>query len=886
MLRKAIFILTKVGLSFGLGILIFDHTILAQVIPDNTLPANSLVTSDGNTAVITGGTTAGNNLFHSFEQFSIPSGNSSYFNNTSNIQNIFSRVTGSSVSIIDGAIKANGTANLFLLNPNGIIFGPNASLNIGGSFLGSTADYFQFSDGSKFSAVEPQTTPLLTISRPLGLGFGLNPGQIYVQGNGHELRVADPTIAVGSPLVGSGESSMGLRTDQGETLALIGGQVTLDGGILTAPSGQIQIGSVAGGIVGLSLTPADLSFNYDNVSSFRDIQLSNGALIDASGTLNSQISTQSRNLYLKDRSLILISNFGDQTFGKINIDATDSVVLTGIANTVNLNPYSSGVAITKGILSQNLSMLKGVDITISAKDLVIQSNSTIATTSFKEGRGGDITVKVLDSIKIMGKPPIDFLFLPSGIGSLNLNLGQGGNIGLSGKYLFIQDGGLLTTQTWGPARGGDILANFSEGIEISGGFPISPASNSFIPSTFGTISISDGDTGNVLVNTREVRIKNGGRINATTAASGRAGDIKINATNSVEVAGRIPSSTGNALYNLSQIVSSATQNNSFLLQFLSLPNLPQGKSGDVRIDTNKLIIQDEGQVSVINEGTGDAGIIKIGSPLVFLDTNGSLTAETRNGVGGNIKINSDDLFVMRRNSRISTSAGNAQAGGDGGQININTKFIIAPPLENSDITANAFKGEGGNVNITASTIFGLVPRSREELQTLLRTDNPNELDPSRLPSNDVTAISQTNPSLSGQVTLNRLDTEPRQVLTNLPQQLVDLSRLIAQGCSGSGDNVGKITSEFIITGRGGLPPQPGDPLRAEARVINNATIESVKEQGLVLENTMLVTGSNPSQLVEAQNLVLNAQGEMVLTAQLPNATPDNSSSTQVTCYAP
>lgn len=423
MFKKIILNSVKASLLFRLKVLAFSQTSLTQVIPDNTLPNNSLVTPNGNTFIINEGTTKENSLFHSFEQFSIPTGNTAYFNNASNIQNIFSRVTGSSISSIDGLIRANSTANLFLINPNGIIFGPNASLNIGGSFLGSTADYFQFSDGSKFSATEPQATPLLTISRPVGLGFGLNPGQISVQGNGHELKFADPTLSAGSPIVGSGESSMGLRTAFGKTLALIGGQVTLDGGILTAPSGQIQIGGVAGGMVDLSLTPAGFSFNYDSVNNFRDIQLSKRALIDASGTLNSQISTQGKNLYLNDSSLILISNFGDQTSGKININATDSVVVTGVTDIKSLDFSISNAPITKGILSQNLSIFKGADIAISSKDLTIQSNGTIATTSYQEGRGGNITVKVLDFIRIIGKPPIDFLFLPSGIGSLAFNLG-------------------------------------------------------------------------------------------------------------------------------------------------------------------------------------------------------------------------------------------------------------------------------------------------------------------------------------------------------------------------------------------------------------------------------------------------------------------------------
>ncbi|HAA26531.1 MAG TPA: hypothetical protein DCE56_01160, partial [Cyanobacteria bacterium UBA8553] len=109
-----------------------------QVAGDGTL-STTVTSSNGLSFIINNGQRAGDNLFHSFSQFSIPTGGSALFNNAVDVKNIISRVTGGSVSQIDGLIQTNGTANLFLINPSGIIFGPNAQLNIGGSFVASTA---------------------------------------------------------------------------------------------------------------------------------------------------------------------------------------------------------------------------------------------------------------------------------------------------------------------------------------------------------------------------------------------------------------------------------------------------------------------------------------------------------------------------------------------------------------------------------------------------------------------------------------------------------------------------------------------------------------------------------------------------------------------------
>jgi large exoprotein involved in heme utilization and adhesion len=195
---------------------------------------------------------------------------------------------------------------------------------------------------------------------------------------------------------------------------------------------------------------------------------------------------------------------------------------------------------------------------------------------------------------------------------------------------------------------------------------------------------------------------------------------------------------------------------------------------------------DGASVAVESRGRGIGGNLTLQADRLQLNRKGFITAETASSQGGNIRLDVNDLILLRGNSNISATAGTAQAGGDGGNIILNSKFIAATPRENNDISANAFTGSGGKVNITAQGILG------------------TQFSPRSTPFSDITASSDF--GISGTVTLNTPDVDPIRGTTPLPTGLVDTNALISSSCLARRNRQGR----FIITGIGGLATQPDD----------------------------------------------------------------------------
>ncbi|BAY30311.1 filamentous hemagglutinin family outer membrane protein [Nostoc carneum NIES-2107] len=675
----------------------------AQISSDGTLPTPSNVNQINNVFEITGGTQAGNNLFHSLREFSIFNGSEAFFKlspNASNIVNIITRVTGGSISNIDGLIRENYGANLILINPSGINFGANAQLNIGGSFLGTTASSLIFADGTEFSATNTQNSPLLTISVPVGLQFGQNPAAIRVQGTGHNFTVSNPIF---SPVTRSNNLT-GLRVQPGQTLALIGGNLSLDGGTLTAESGRIELGSVAGGLVNLNPIVGGWTFNYQGVPSFSDIELSQQALADASGS-NGFIQVQGRNLTVRDGSLVLIQNQGFEPNNSIQVNTSESVKVSGASTDGNIR---------SSLTNETVGLGNGGDVAVSTKNLVVEGGASIVAKTFTPATGGNININAFDSLQVNGAS----VFNPSVTSSIvaaTFGPGNSGNNTISTRSVSATGGGTITSASFGSGKGGNLNVNAADAVKIMGVEP-----NFFAPSALFVTAFNAGNSGNLTLNTPRLTVQDGGRVGTLTSASGAAGNVTINAPEFVEVKGTVLGSV-----NPSLIGSSANLVDPSLQQLLGLPPVPSGASGNVTINTGQLRITDGATVTARNDGSGNSGFVKVNAGSILVDSGGSITSELGGGIrqgqffffspvtllgekGGDIAISTQNL-VVRGGASISTATFTDRAGGN---VDVNASdsvevsgFIPFNPNAISFISASTFGlGKSGNINLSTGKL--------------------------------------------------------------------------------------------------------------------------------------------------------------------------------------
>ncbi|MBD2328073.1 filamentous hemagglutinin N-terminal domain-containing protein [Alkalinema sp. FACHB-956] len=801
-------------LGGGVGLLSSVEFAQAQVIPDGTL-STTATSPNALDFTIDNGARSGGNLFHSFSQFSVPTGGSAFFNNALDVQNIFARVTGSTASNINGLIKANGSASLFLLNPSGILFGPNASLNLGGSFIGTTANSVKFGDGTEFSAVNPSNPPVLTMSAPIGLQMGETSGSITVQGTGHQLT----TTSTISPYFASAPYS-GLNIAANQTLALIGGDIDLKGGVLQAPGGRIELNSVAQpGLI--QLQPVDQGFSTQTVgiTKFGSINLTQQSSIEVGDIIPGNVQIQGGQINIQQGSLIHSKNLGISGAGAIAVSAANRLV---IQDTV---PNSNALG---GILQDNFGPVGGGQIIIQTPELLTLSGGVVYSRNYGSGLGTTIAINT-DKLTVFGydvNSPENF----SRIGTLATAGGKGGQVLITSKSLAVKEGGFIGSANFLQGSGsGDVFIN-ADTIDIQG------LSSLKAPSIIGSYNLAKAEqSGTVVINSRILQVSNGGQVGTSTISAGDAGNLIINASESVSVNGYSESD-----FYTSSIASAVVPPLPLYQKLFGLPAVPSGAGGDIIINTPFLALYNGGSVTIENFGSNRAGKIDINAGEIKLDDYSYIGAFNLVGNGGDIQINSNLLVLNHRSIIGTTSFGTDN--GSGGNIIINSPIILG--LNNSDILADAIKGNGGQIQITTKGLFGLQYRAQ------------------RTPENDINASSQF--GINGTVQINGIEVVPSSNLGQLPTTLSDASQQIVKGCGTTSD------SSFVVSGKGGLPQNPNQDISVFLLWSDLRDLFTYRSS----QSSVAASPADPSALVQASGFKRKHDGSIELVASpVPVNTP-------------
>ncbi|AFY41519.1 filamentous hemagglutinin N-terminal domain-containing protein [Nostoc sp. PCC 7107] len=851
-----------------------ESSLAQSITVDGTLGSTQTINGPNYTIPQSVGQTVGSNLFHSFGRFSLNTSESAVFQSAGEIRNILSRVTGGLPSRIDGLIRTDSNnVNLFLINPSGIVFGPNARLDVGGStrgsFIATTADAIVWGNNSQFSATNPGgVNSLLTIvGDPSGFLFNRPPQAIAV--NGSELSV-----------------------DQSQSLLLLGGKINLNNSLLEVDSsvgGQIELGSVgAPGKVGITTQGNILNLDFPRNLVRADVSLRNNAQVNVFAEVGGSINVNTHNLNLEGGSHIQVAipeGSGDinSRTGDINVNATGNIHLqqrsmistavainaTGNAGNINIvtnsllaadgsqvNASSFGIGdggsisitagdavafdgvASDGLISSAISYIdagaegNGGIVTINARSLTLTNGGQVsasvrsATNTLPGGQGnaGNVNVNVRDAI-IINDANSGVLSL-LGVGAV----GRGGNIEINTGSLTVTNGGQVNASSFGIGDGGNISITAGDTVAFDG-----VASNGLISSAISYIDAgAEGNGGIVTINARSLTLTNGGQVSASVRSAtdslpggrGNAGNVNINVSDTTTITGR-----------------SANATNSGILSLVGVGAV--GNGGNVNLDTENLTLRDNAELTVSNRGIGNAGNIRANAGNIVLDNQGQITATSLSGQGGNISLQVRDILLLRRNSFISHISGTPEAGGTGGNFLANAGFIVAVPSENSDIITNAFNGSGGNIIINAQNIFGL------------------QFQPQLTLGSDIVA--------TGTVTLNTPNIDPVQSLAYLPTT-VDAPEPIGQSCRNN-----QTGSQFNVTGRGGLPGSPDESLSGDvvwsdtrltvaAKPQHNPTIPGTQKQSNIADHLAIVP---------ATGWVRDRQGKVTLVAHSPNISNSN-----------
>jgi filamentous hemagglutinin family protein len=776
--RQGYFQVVLVGALLNSVLLSVGHAQVTTNITSSGL--GTTVSQAGTTWNITGGTRPGNgsNLFHSFGSLNVGAGNTANFCNAAScgvaqplggIQNILGRVTGNQVSNIFGTIQTTGfgTANLFLMNPAGWIFGPTASLNVGGSFHVTTADYIRLEDGNRFNAVPSGADALLTVAAPAAFGFLTDPrGSINVQ-----------TGERNGPLF----TSL-LRVPVGQAISFVGGAINMAPSatdppnparspFVLAPGGTVNLVSVAspGEVTALNRPGPLTPINTDGFARLGDVTMSGGSVVDGK-----EIFIRSGRLLMTDSALFPGFGLGRvpglplvfPNGGQVNVRVSDEVridgftqvggvVLPGIRTFAGV-PMPTGTVggdVPSILIDANSLSMRGAQariqasrngsgdpgkIEINANTVTLESGSAIGALNQFAGPGTPVTVNSR-TVTLSGDP--NSSDVTSIFSNSDFNAQYGAIFGTPARRQFLRDHAF--------ADSGPITINASDKLTVLGSSAITSDSLAFGASSKITLNVGDalfdanfaakggalaaqsllsGTSGSITINASgQVNIQDGFRVTAATFGSGDAGAISITANGGVNLSGtnsRIQSTTFQA---------PDEQYNTFAQRFAAFFGVPANSFTYAALRTRLGVAPGPGDimqvltmlskmsdsagnplVPVTDFTPGSGGTVSITAP-VLTASSGSLieTSTAWDGNAGQISANVGSLFlndgasISSTSGRVNLATGQPAVGlGSAGDISLTAGDAIS--ISGGAVSTGTFgNGDGGSIFLTGGKLVSI-----------------------------------------------------------------------------------------------------------------------------------------------------------------------------------
>ncbi len=687
--------------------------IAGHVATDGTVGAATTLTGPNFSIPATLGRQVGPNLFHSFNTFSLDQGETATFTASASTKAILARVTGGSVSTINGTIATRldtsattpHPAAFYLINPAGVIFGPNAVLDVGGSFVVTTADTVELADGGHFDASNPAAS-LLTSAAPAAFGF---------------VKVSPVPVTV---------NGSALAVPVGQALSIVGGSgTTIQNATLTAAAGRINVLAVngSGNITG---DPADVaaSLIYDALLPPGDVAIS-GSALNVSGLRSGAIGIRAANLGITNSTLKVFNSGSTSGGGGIFLDVSDDLNMTGSTATASASGTGdAGDILVTGnnifltgssILSGSSSAGGGGSITMTAAntmDLLNGSHASSITSG--SGNAGNLIISAHDILIDAGSTGLD-----TGLLSATAGAGNAGTVTVSAINLTLQNG---FSSIFSLSDG----AGNAESVTINAA---NIAVNQLSTTGFcgiATETFSGGNAGVLTINTSTLTSAGGGFAagvadftGETSLATGAAGTLMINASTSISLsAAAIRADTDLNSGNSSsappgRIVLTSPSMTFTNGTFISTNTNSAAAGGAISLTAANLTLSGLSTVNANTTGSGKAGDVTVavsnrltlaGEPSTSVISTGLFTnANGGTGAGGNLLVSAGSIYITGPNSGIEANSFSAAPGGNisinAGTIDLDRQDFPSPFL--TGIAANAqSSGNAGTITVSTGTL--------------------------------------------------------------------------------------------------------------------------------------------------------------------------------------